>query len=370
MLMLDKLAEIERRYEELTRLMAEPEIATDPERLAKLAQEQASLEELVATYRQYRQVEKQLADVKGLLSTETEEGLRDLIRQEMETLGARRTELLNRLKSLLLPKDPNDERDVIMEIRAGAGGEEAGLFAADLFRMYSRYAQRRGWKVDVIDSNESGIGGFKEIIFEVKGKGAYSRLKYESGVHRVQRVPITEASGRIHTSTATVAVLPEAQEVEVNIDPDDLRIDIFHASGHGGQNVQKVATAVRITHIPTGIVVACQDERSQLQNKMRAMAVLRARLYDMERQKALAERAEARRLQVGTGERAEKIRTYNFPQNRVTDHRVDLSIYDLPAVLDGDLDPFIDAVATAAQVEELKSAGIEIDETKEERARL
>jgi len=362
MLLLDKLIEIEKRYEDLTRLMADPKVATDPERLAKLAQEQASLEELVTTYRQYRQTEKQLAEVRELLATESDEGMRDLVRQEIEALEARGKDLQERLKFLLLPKDPNDERDVIMEIRAGAGGEEAGLFAADLFRMYSRYAQRRGWKVDVIDSNESGIGGFKEIIFEVKGKGAYSRLKYESGVHRVQRVPITEASGRIHTSTATVAVLPEAQEVEVEINPDDLRIDIYHASSHGGQNVQKVATAVRITHIPTGIVVACQDERSQLQNKMRAMAVLRARLYEMERQKALAERAEARRSQVGTGERAEKIRTYNFPQNRVTDHRVDLSRYDLPAVLDGDLDPFIDAVATADQAEKLKAAGIEVND--------
>jgi peptide chain release factor 1 len=282
--------------------------------------------------------------------------MRRLAREEIETLKDRREQLAEAIKRLLLPKDPNDERSVIVEIRAAAGGDEAGLFAADLFRMYSRYAQSKNWAVDVINANQSGIGGFKEIIFEIKGRGAYSRLKYESGAHRVQRVPVTEASGRIHTSTATVAVLPEVEDVDVHVNPDDLKIDIYHASGHGGQNVQKVATAVRITHLPTGMVVACQDERSQLQNKLRALAVLRARLYDMEQQKITTERAESRRAQVGTGDRSEKIRTYNFPQNRVTDHRVDLTIHNLPAILEGALDSVIDAVATADQAAKLQAA--------------
>jgi len=355
--MLDRLAEIEKRYDELTHLMAQPEVATNPEQLAKYAREQIDLEPLVSTYRQYRTVERELAEAEALLDEESDEAMRRLAREEMETLKDRRQQLAEAIKRLLLPKDPNDERNVIVEIRAAAGGDEAGLFAADLFRMYSRYAQSKGWAVDVIDANQSGIGGFKEIIFEIKGRGAYSRLKYESGAHRVQRVPVTEASGRIHTSTATVAVLPEVEDVDVHVNPDDLKIDIYHASSHGGQNVQKVATAVRITHLPTGIVVACQDERSQLQNKLRALAVLRARLYDMEQQKIISERAESRRAQVGTGDRSEKIRTYNFPQNRVTDHRVDLTIHNLPAVLEGDLDTIIDAVATADQAAKLQAAG-------------
>jgi len=355
--MLDRLAEIEKRYDELTHLMAQPEVATNPEQLAKYAREQIDLEPLVSTYRQYRTVERELAEAEALLDEESDEAMRRLAREEVETLKDRRQQLAEAIKRLLLPKDPNDERNVIVEIRAAAGGDEAGLFAADLYRMYSRYAQSRGWAVDVIDANQSGIGGFKEIIFEIKGRGAYSRLKYESGAHRVQRVPLTEASGRIHTSTATVAVLPEVEDVDVHVNPDDLKIDIYHASGHGGQNVQKVATAVRITHLPTGMVVACQDERSQLQNKLRALAVLRARLYDMEQQKIISERAESRRAQVGTGDRSEKIRTYNFPQNRVTDHRVDLSIHNLPAILEGDLDAIIDAVATADQAARLQAAG-------------
>jgi len=357
--MIEKLAEVARRYDEISTIMAQPEVATNPERLARLAQEQADLEPVVSQYRTYQQVEREIADTEGLLSGETDEAMRELVRNELATLRERRETLYNDLKRLLLPKDPNDERDVIMEIRAAAGGDEAGLFAADLFRMYSRYAESKRWRVEVVDSNQSGIGGFKEIVFEVKGRGAYSRLKFESGVHRVQRIPETEASGRIHTSTATVAVLPEVEEADVQINPDDLRIDIYHASGHGGQNVQKVATAVRITHLPTGIVVACQDERSQLQNKLRAMAVLRARLYDLEQQKIWAERDQTRRTQVGSGDRAEKIRTYNFPQNRVTDHRIDLSIYDLPRFIEGDLDKMIDALAIADQTERLKAAGIE-----------
>jgi peptide chain release factor 1 len=355
--MLDRLAEVERHYDELTHLMAQPEVATNPEQLTKYAREQMSLEPLVSTYRQYRTVERELAEAEALLDEESDEAMRRLAREEIETLKDRREQLAEAIKRLLLPKDPNDERNVIVEIRAAAGGDEAGLFAADLFRMYSRYAQSKGWAVDVIDANQSGIGGFKEIIFEIQGRGAYSRLKYESGAHRVQRVPVTEASGRIHTSTATVAVLPEVEDVDVHVNPDDLKIDIYHASGHGGQNVQKVATAVRITHLPTGMVVACQDERSQLQNKLRALAVLRARLYDMEQQKITTERAESRRAQVGTGDRSEKIRTYNVPQNRVTDHRVDLTVHNLPAILEGALDSIIDAVATADQAAKLQAAG-------------
>jgi peptide chain release factor 1 len=355
--MLDRLAEVERHYDELTHLMAQPEVATNPEQLTKYAREQMSLEPLVSTYRQYRTVERELAEAEALLDEESDEAMRRLAREEIETLKDRREQLAEAIKRLLLPKDPNDERNVIVEIRAAAGGDEAGLFAADLFRMYSRYAQSKGWAVDVIDANQSGIGGFKEIIFEIQGRGAYSRLKYESGAHRVQRVPVTEASGRIHTSTATVAVLPEVEDVDVHVNPDDLKIDIYHASGHGGQNVQKVATAVRITHLPTGMVVACQDERSQLQNKLRALAVLRARLYDMEQQKITTERAESRRAQVGTGDRSEKIRTYNVPQNRVTDHRVDLTVHNLLAILEGSLDSIIDAVATADQAAKLQAAG-------------
>lgn len=346
--MWDKLEAVERRYEELGRLMAEPEVVADRSRLAALAKEQSSLEELVSLYREYRAAEHDLAEARALLDDADEE-LRALANAEVGSLLARLEELTQALKQALLPQDPNDERSVIMEIRAGAGGEEAGLFAADLFRVYTRYAEARGWRVDVLSRNDTGIGGLKEIVLEVQGRGVYSRFKYESGVHRVQRVPVTEASGRIHTSTATVAVLPEAEEVEVEIDPEDLRIDIFHASGHGGQNVQKVATAVRITHIPTGIVATCQDERSQLRNRQRAMAVLRARLLDIERSRQREEVTTARRSQVGSGDRAEKIRTYNFPQNRVTDHRIGRTLHNLSAILEGDLDQLIDAAVAQEQ---------------------
>jgi len=269
-------------------------------------------------------------------------------------LESKLDQLGERLRLALVPKDPNDEKDIIMEIRAGAGGDEAGLFAADLFRMYTRYAQERGWHVEIISANESGIGGFKEIIFEIRGKGAFSRLKYERGVHRVQRVPVTESSGRIHTSTATVAVLPEAEEVELDVNPDDLRIDIFHSGGAGGQNVNKVATAVRITHLPTGMVVVCQDERSQLRNKTKAMAVLRARLLDIERRRQESEVSTQRRSQVGTGDRSEKIRTYNFPQDRVSDHRIGLNLHNLDRIMEGDLDQLIDALATDDQAKQLQ----------------
>jgi peptide chain release factor 1 len=352
--MWDRLDQIERRYQELDQQMANPEIATDLKQLQALAQEKAGIEGLVTRYRQYKATAKQLEETRTMLDGGLDEDMSALVKQEIENLKTKLDHQLGELKLALLPKDANDDRDIIMEIRAGAGGNEAGLFAADLFRMYTRYAQANNWAVDIIDSNESGIGGFKEIIFEIKGKGAFSRLKYERGVHRVQRVPITESSGRIHTSTATVAVLPQADEVEVNINPNDLRIDIYHSGGAGGQNVNKVATAVRITHLPTGIVSICQDERSQLRNRKKAMAVLRARILDVEQRKQEEEITKQRRLQVGSGKRAEKIRTYNFPQDRVSDHRISLTLRNLPRILDGQLDELIDALATSDQAKQLE----------------
>jgi len=354
--MLDKLAGIEARYEELERLIADPDVLADHTRTAALAQEKADLEDIVQAYREYRRVIEQLKDARLLLENEADGELRALAEVEIVELRAREEELAAELKRMLLPKDPRDDRNVIMEIRAGTGGDEAALFAADLFRMYTRYAEARGWKTEILSQNETGIGGFKEVIFEVRGKGAYSRLKYESGVHRVQRVPATESQGRIHTSTATVAVLAEVDEVEIKIDPKDIRMDVYRSAGAGGQNVQKNSTAVRLTHIPTGIVVACQDERSQLQNRLRAMSILRARLYDIEQTRRQEELESERRSQVGTGERSEKIRTYNFPQSRVTDHRINLSSYNLPAVMNGELDEFIDELATREQAERLAEA--------------
>lgn len=353
--MWDRLEELQRRYDELTAEMARPEVAADYERLQSLARERAGLEDVVSLYAAYRQAERDIDQARAVLSDDDEE-LAALAREEIAALQAQRQDLEERLKRALLPRDPRDDRDVIVEIRAAEGGEEAALFAADLYRMYARYADKRGWQVEVLSFNETGIGGFREIIFEVRGRGAYSRLKYESGTHRVQRVPETEAQGRIHTSTATVAVLPEAEDVEVQVNDADLRVDIFHAGSAGGQNVNKVATAVRLTHLPTGIVVTCQDERSQLKNRQKAMAVLRARLLDMAQREQAAEITEARRAQVGRGERAEKIRTYNFPQDRVTDHRVGLTMHNLPRVLDGELDELIDAVATAEEARALAEA--------------
>jgi len=352
--MWDKLEKIEKRYQELEEQMATPEVASDMKQLQALAQERASIENVVAKYREYKATASALEETRAMLNDGLDEGMRALVKEEIESLQSQQGRLLKELKLALIPKDANDKKDIIIEIRAATGGEEAALFAADLFRMYSRYAQSKGWDADIIDYNESGIGGFKEIIFEIKGKGAFSRLKYERGVHRVQRVPLTEASGRIHTSTTTVAVLPEADEIELSINPDELKIDFYRSGGAGGQNVNKVATAVRLTHLPTGIVATCQDERSQLRNRTKAMAVLRARLMDIERRKQEEKITTERRSQVGTGERAEKIRTYNFPQDRVTDHRIGLTLHNLPRILEGELDELIDTLATSDQAKRLE----------------
>ena len=356
--MFDKLESIEKRYEELHNLMADPSVTTDPIRLREITREISNLEEIVAKFREYRTMHDALEKTRALARDESDEELRAMAKEEVVKLEIDDARSYQELCLLLLPKDLRDDKDVFVEVRAGTGGEEAALFAADLYRMYTRYAEGKGWKVELVDENRTGLKGFKEVVFEIKGKGAFSRMKYESGVHRVQRIPVTEASGRIHTSTATVAVLAEVDEVEIEVKPDDIKMDIFHASGHGGQNVQKVSTAVRLTHLPTGIVVTCQDQRSQLQNKIRAMGVLRARLYEIEIERRQREITEARRSQVGTGERAEKIRTYNFPQDRVTDHRIGLTLHNLPRILDGDLDAMIDALILEDQAEMLKAAGV------------
>jgi len=347
--MFERLDQILERYEELTRLMATPEIAQDHVKSRKYSQERAELEDVVTTYRTYREVAAELEATREMRKEDLDPEMRDLVATEIGLLEDRLSELEQQLRLLLLPKDPRDARNVIVEIRAGTGGDEAALFAADLFSMYVQYANAHRWQTQILSSNETGIGGYKEIVFEVKGQGAYSRLKYESGVHRVQRVPTTETSGRIHTSTATVAVLPEADEIEVEINDNDLRVDVFRSGGHGGQSVNTTDSAVRITHVPTGIVVQCQDERSQLQNRARAMSILRARLYDMQYRRQTEELETARRTQVGTGERSEKIRTYNFTQNRVTDHRIGMTIYQLEEVLSGKLDQFIDELIAQDQ---------------------
>lgn len=348
--MFEKLQGIIDRYEEIEHQLTQ--VGEDYTAAIELSKERAEIEPLVTRVREYQQTLEKIEDTQSLLDSDDEE-MRTLAEMELETLQSRRDALEDELKSMLVPKDPRDKRNVIMEIRAGTGGDEAGLFAADLFRMYSRYAERQGWKTEILSLHETGIGGIKEANFLIKGKGAYSRLKYESGVHRVQRVPETESQGRIHTSTITVAVLAEVDDVEIEIPESDISIDVYKSAGAGGQNVQKNSTAVRITHLPTGMVVACQDERSQLQNKTRAMSILKARLYEMEEQKRQDEEDATRRSQIGSGERSEKIRTYNFPQSRVTDHRINLSSYNLNGVLDGDIDEFVDELTLVDESEKL-----------------
>ncbi len=348
---LDRLARIEERFEDLTHQMSDPALVADQDRYRQITRAFAELERIVLKYREYQNVTRQIRDSESLLN---DEEMRAVAREDLATLQPRRESLLGELRALLLPKDPNDEKNVIVEIRAGTGGEEASLFAAELFRMYSRYAERRGWQIEVLTMSSTGLGGIKEVIALISGRQVYSRLKHESGVHRVQRVPETEASGRIHTSTATVAVLPEADDVQIEVNEKDLRVDTFCATGPGGQGVNTTYSAIRITHLPTGTVVQCQDERSQHKNKARAMKVLKSRLLDLEIQKQRDAIARDRRSQVGTGERSEKIRTYNFPQNRVTDHRINLTIHRLPAVLDGDLDSLIEPIVAHHQSELLR----------------
>ena len=348
----NKLAALEARHEELTRALADPAIFGDQDRYQRVAREHAGLTGVVSAYQEYRKIAREIEDAEAL-SREADLEIRQLAASEKTALVERQTRLGREIEQQLIPKDPRDDRNVIVEVRAGTGGDEAALFAGDLLRMYIRYAERHGWKSEVLSSSPTGLGGFKEAVIAIQGRGAYSRLKYESGVHRVQRVPATEASGRFHTSTATVAVLPEAEEVDVVIRPVELRLDTYRAGGAGGQNVNKVETAVRITHLPTGIVIACQDERSQHQNREKAMRILRAHLLERAIEQQQAEITQTRRQQVGTGERSEKIRTYNFPQDRVTDHRIGKTLHDLPTVLDGDLDELIEALVSADHTESL-----------------
>ncbi len=355
--MLDKIALIENRLHEIDDALNN--VGDDYTRAAQLGKERAEIEPIVAKGREYRTAFESLAQARELVFGNDPE-LAELAQLEIAQLEPEIAALEKTIISMLLPSDPRDNRDVIVEIRAGAGGDEAGIFAADLFRMYTRYAERVGWKTEILSSNDTGVGGFKEVSFMIKGRGAFSRLKYESGVHRVQRVPATESQGRIHTSTATVAVLAEVDEVEINIPDKDIRVDVYISSGAGGQNVQKNATAIRITHLPSGLVVSCQDQRSQAQNRIRAMSVLRARLYELEEQKQREAVGADRRSQIGSGERSEKIRTYNYPQSRVTDHRINVSSYNLPVVMDGAIDEFIDELATRDEAERLAAAGLEV----------
>ena len=356
--MLERLSSVEEKYEELNRLLADPEVVTDYTKVQQYAKEQSVMREVVELAREYREVIREISELREMLRSETDAEILAMAKDEQSELEVKKEAAEQKLRLALVPKDPNDDKNVIIEIRAGTGGEEAGLFASNLYRMYSRLAQRLSWNLEVIDSNSTGIGGIKEITFQVRGDQAYSKLKHESGVHRVQRVPTTESSGRIHTSAATVAVLPEAEEVDIEINQEDLQIDIYHASGHGGQNVQKVATAVRITHIPTGVVTTCQDERSQHKNKEKALAVLRSRLLAAEIEKQQQEIVDTRRSQVGSGDRSERVRTYNFPQGRITDHRIGFTSYNLEQVLDGDLMEFIEALVQEEQARKLENASI------------
>jgi len=353
--MFERLESVEERFHKLEQDLGNPEILANPKEYQKVAREHSEIVSLVEAYRHFKKINLQIQENQELLESEEDPEMRELIRQELAQLHKRLEKVAEELKIMLTPRDPNDEKNVILEIRAGTGGEEAALFASDLFRMYARFAELRNWKVEVLDSHATGIGGFKEIIAAINGKGAYSRLKYESGVHRVQRVPATESQGRIHTSAVTVAVLPEAEEVDVYIDPNDLRVDVFRSSGPGGQSVNTTDSAVRITHLPTGLVVTCQDEKSQHKNKAKAMKVLRARLLDKIQSEQEARIARERKSQVGTGDRSERIRTYNFPQNRVSDHRINLTLYKLDTILEGALDEIIDPLNTHFQAEALKS---------------
>jgi peptide chain release factor 1 len=356
---LTRLEEIEKRYEDLTAMLSDPQVLADPSVYQKTAKSHADLQEIVERYREWKGIQKALVETKSLLEESSSDSeMRALAQQELVDLERRQEEVESKLKVLLLPKDPNDEKNVVLEIRAGTGGDEATLFAQEIFRMYGRYAEQQNWKVEVLSSSLSGVGGLKEVIAVIEGKNVYSRLKYESGVHRVQRVPATEQQGRIHTSAVTVAVLPEADEVEVEIDPKDIRIDTFCSSGPGGQSVNTTYSAVRITHLPTGMVVSCQDEKSQIKNRAKAMRVLRSRLYEQRLEEQQKQISEERRSMVGTGDRSEKIRTYNFPQNRVTDHRIGLTLHQLDRVLDGKLDEIIDALITHYQTEKLKQATV------------
>jgi peptide chain release factor 1 len=351
--MLDKLAEVEKRYVELEGMMSDPQLLNQQREYSKLAKERSDLEEIVVRYREWLKVEQEIIENRQLLD-ENDEAIRELAKEEVALLRARKEELENKLKVLILPKDPNDDKNVIVEIRAGTGGDEAALFAAELFRMYSRYAESRGWHVEMMSSNPTGLGGYKEIIMSIEGQGAYSRLKFEGGVHRVQRVPVTEGSGRIHTSAVTVAVLAEADEVEIAIDPKEIRIDVFRSSGPGGQSVNTTDSAVRITHIPTGIVISCQDEKSQHKNRAKGMKILRARLLEKKQDEQQSEIAATRKLMVGSGDRSERIRTYNFPQGRLTDHRINLTIYQLDKVMEGAIDEVVEALITHYQAEALR----------------
>ncbi|MDH4422920.1 MULTISPECIES: peptide chain release factor 1 [Bacillus] len=354
--MLDRLQAVEDRYEKLNELLSDPEIISDTNKLREYSKEQSDIQETVEVYREYKDVREQLKDAKAMLEDKLDAEMRDMVKEEVSELEGQDKELSERLKILLVPKDPNDDKNVIVEVRGAAGGDEAALFAGDLYRMYSRYAEVQGWKTEIIEASYTELGGYKEIIFMINGKGAFAKLKFENGAHRVQRVPETESGGRIHTSTATVAVLPEAEEVEIDIHEKDVRVDTFASSGPGGQSVNTTMSAVRLTHLPTGVVVSCQDEKSQIKNKEKAMKVLRARVYDKFRQEAQAEYDQNRKQAVGTGDRSERIRTYNFPQNRVTDHRIGLTIQKLDQILQGKLDDFINALVMEDQAQKMEAA--------------
>lgn len=355
--MLDRLNLMEDRYETLNGLLSDPEVINDVNKLRDYSKEQADLDEIISTYRKFKDVSSELEDAQVMIEEELDGEMKELVEMEIAELTEQKENLEETLKIMLLPKDPNDDKNVIVEIRAAAGGDEAGLFAADLYRMFIRYAENNRWKTELIEADTTGVGGFKEVIFMINGRGAYSKLKYENGAHRVQRVPETESGGRVHTSTATVAVLPEAEEVDVEVRNEDVKVDTYRSSGAGGQHVNTTDSAVRITHLPTGIVVSCQDEKSQIKNREKAFKVLRARLYDKYQQEAQAEYDETRRSAVGTGDRSERIRTYNFPQNRVTDHRISLTLQKLDQILDGNLDEFIEALMAEEQAEQLKNIG-------------